>query len=1187
MDGSELRSLRSRLGLTQAKLAQAVEVTPNTIARWERGEVPIPSHMVLRLDAVAEAGQSGAAITRPRGVVIDPHHKAILEALGGPLEPDVFEACASDLIRLDGWCLVPVRGGHDDGFDGAVADGTGDPFPLVSTTSQDLVGNLKRNLKRVRRSGWQVDRAIFATSRRITPNMRGKLFGAAKELGIDLVQTYDQDWFANRLYRNPGWCKRLLHITGRPHALSVFPKSPRPTPGNEVIGREQETRWLTSRRSDCLVIGVPGSGKTFLLRSLALQGQALFLVDDDLEQMANDLRELQPGAVIIDDAHVDPSLIESFAQVRRQVGAEHIPVIATCWPSERDAVQSALQVSSEDVLVLELIDADTMVKIIKAAGVQGPNELIAAIREQADGRPGLAATLASLCIKGDVRQVVTGEALINQLTPQLNRMLDFDSKRFLAPFAVAGDGGLKQADAAQLLGMSEFEVASKLADLAIAGVVRETPSQTVSVDPRPMRWVLVRDIFFGGVGSLDYAPFLQVAENRHDVLEALIGAYSRGASIPDLLPRLQGEESSRLWSTYASVGPRETEYVVEKHPELVVEIAGDGLIHAPETIIPKLLDEVRDEQQAFGYHRYDPLQKIESWALNPFVPAQEISYRRSKLVRLTREWWERTSNTQSAARAMCIAFSPKLDGARLDPGTGRTVNIARAQLPIPMLRELTDAWPTLLDILRDAKKVPWDEIQKLIWEWHYGDPDAETDDGRQSLMRDFAKLMVLDLVDATRDHPGIQHKLGLTAKRIDVDVDLLLDPEFEAVYEQTKTFDPEGSVKIGKVLAKRWSNKSIQELGASLERICNEARLASVYFPPWSLVLSCERLAKSLPNPETAAQELMRRGLPGELVGPFLRHAASKNHAEWVALVDFSLGQVRYQPVALYSVLTHPDPPKDLLSKALSLVTMVLVDIETWCLRGEVPTPTLKAILCGAESRVALSAATGHWCAEPRGRIEKSLERPWRRAIIRSARFDDHDPNGSGYWLSEILSTDGELAADWMLAKMRSGDRSFYVSVEQLAGKAIAAMDTVQRRKVILGIPTNLIWMPPEIIRFLVGNDLSLYKELLGSSDHSRFHLWPLTGQPNRFWLQKAMLALDAGHLADPIIDAAFAGGLGWRGDESKMWAERRVAFEALVDEAHANPRAMRLARRGAEIMGEYESQAMERERYEAIHVVS
>ena len=147
MNNSDLRLLRSRLGFTQARLAQAVDVTPNTVARWERGELPIPSRVVPRLYAVAEEGPSGSAITRPQGVIKDPHHGAILEAMSGRLDPEVFEACASELVRQEGWRVVPVRGGRDDGFDGAVADGEGEPFPVVITTSQNPLGNLRQNLK--------------------------------------------------------------------------------------------------------------------------------------------------------------------------------------------------------------------------------------------------------------------------------------------------------------------------------------------------------------------------------------------------------------------------------------------------------------------------------------------------------------------------------------------------------------------------------------------------------------------------------------------------------------------------------------------------------------------------------------------------------------------------------------------------------------------------------------------------------------------------------------------------------------------------------------------------------------------------------------------------------------------------------------------------------------------------------
>ena len=41
MKGKELRAVRVNLGLTQRQLAERMGVTGNSIARWERDEVPI------------------------------------------------------------------------------------------------------------------------------------------------------------------------------------------------------------------------------------------------------------------------------------------------------------------------------------------------------------------------------------------------------------------------------------------------------------------------------------------------------------------------------------------------------------------------------------------------------------------------------------------------------------------------------------------------------------------------------------------------------------------------------------------------------------------------------------------------------------------------------------------------------------------------------------------------------------------------------------------------------------------------------------------------------------------------------------------------------------------------------------------------------------------------------------------
>lgn len=57
MNGTQIKELRKSLGYTQARLAEEVGLTANTIARYERDELK-PSPPVLKLLKLLELGRA-------------------------------------------------------------------------------------------------------------------------------------------------------------------------------------------------------------------------------------------------------------------------------------------------------------------------------------------------------------------------------------------------------------------------------------------------------------------------------------------------------------------------------------------------------------------------------------------------------------------------------------------------------------------------------------------------------------------------------------------------------------------------------------------------------------------------------------------------------------------------------------------------------------------------------------------------------------------------------------------------------------------------------------------------------------------------------------------------------------------------------------------------------------------------
>ena len=1197
--GSRIKPLRERLGLTQRALADALGVHPNTVARWERGELGISPAMVARLEQVASSRPSGTVVTRSSAVILDPHHGAVLDALKRKLDPDVFEACAAALLRRDYPTLVPVRGGADDGFDGAVADPSGEPFPLITTTGEKLVSNLRRNLDRTINRGWSVARLLFATPRRITPTTRKNLFKAARERGVTLVQTYDQDWFAQSLCREPEWCKRLLRVTGRPSALSLFPLTQRPVLGDAVLGREQEIRWLLEQKGDCLLTGEPGSGKTFLLlRTLALQGYGRFLVDGDRTQIANDLRSLRPPAVIVDDAHVNPAQITELVQIRSEVGAE-FRIVATSWPGFSDPVRIALQIGTAAVRDLGRLDANTMVDIIRSSGVRGPDRLLYVIRKQAAGRPGLAATLAHLCITGNVEDVVNGESLLQELYRGFRKMIGDNGIFHIAPFALGGAAGVNLDAVSRSLGVPPLELRQALASLGSAGVVSERTDRAISVEPEPLRWSIVKRAFFDAPLLLDIDPFLSIVENRRNALQTLIGVRYRGATIPELEEWLEKENSSDLWSVYASLGAAEARYVLRRYPEITLEVAQSALSSAPETAIPRLLERVSDKDVATRDANIgrlpqvgpeSTLDQLKTWAKAISSEGEHALERRLAIVRATISWWKSNGNGRTAIRALCIALLPGLDYSALDPGIGNKFKRVSRILHEKELSKLIAHWSEVLEVVSGTKHVPWNDLFDLVEAWLVPQarffPPVKISTATDERLRNFAATMLKDLCRCSNQHPGVQHQIGQLAMRVSVSTDLKLCPAFEILCP-LESFDSKNWKSQHRQwseatsrLAQAWKNRPVGDVATFLRWFEDEADLAGIQHPRLSY-LFCEYLAELVPDPVAVAEELIRDRLPSELVAPFLRYAAIRNRPGWHTLAFLCLREERFRSIAVETVLKHQAHPCQLLTEAISKAAEI-PDLRGFIMASfpSVPKTTITAMIRSDDRRVAVATAGAYW-QENRGGIPKSIRPAWREALLQSAGGADSSGSDT-YWIHEILSMDAALAVDWLVLHMTGPDSTSGWTKWDLAKKVAGALDPKQRGIVLARvIGAGGTYYSSEVISELVGGDIGLYNQLLDSKSLEELHLDPLAGAPDNRWRELALAARDRGYSAEDVAYATIGRGGSWVGPESERWIRRRQPFEALYDDP--DDRIAEVGRLCVEYTTYREGVALTREREEAI----
>jgi hypothetical protein len=1105
-------------------------------------------------------------------MIRDPFYRDIEERLSGRLDPDLFERCAADLLRQIHPTLVPIRGGSDAGMDGAIADEGGLPMPLVTTTAKDVIGNLHRSLNSYLQDGGPRKTAVVATSQQLTQRRRRNLERAAEELGFTLHQTHDQSAFADLLYHNPDWCRELLGITGSPPALSVMPLPTRPLVGDTLVGSSDALEWLENTCGDSLLVGQPGSGKTFLLYCFAKSAGALFVHTTDLEEIAAGLRAEQPTALIVDDAHLHIDFLPQLRRLRTEMHTD-VHIIADSWPGSHEEVARALDIPSTSVRAINLLSRDRIAEIIKGTGIGGPRKLILEIMNQSEGKPGLAVTLSNLCLRGDVGRLVRGDALANEIASVFTRLMGGDVTSLLASFAVAGDSGMTMQTVAGYLTVPLHTVRERVSRLAAGGVLIEIERECLAVRPPALRHALVRDAFFGGATSLPIGPLLAASPDPNDLAETIIGARYRGAAVPERLMRSLVEQSPS-WDTragYARLGRRQVEWIASEHPNWLHQVGDAALDVAPEIGLPPLFRAAVGDIRILSANPEHPLRIISDWIEKASPGTPVVMERRRQLLLAAERWLETGGDPAIGVHGLAHSLSPKFSRTDTEPGSGLTITISSGFVTPEDVRAIRRLWPRVREPVGGIGPEHWSPLREIVESWAFrGQPlqpalDTEADE--------FAADMVCDLANLAEDHPGVVHWARTVADRRRFELSVALDPVFETLFpvhdlSDWRAAEAEQQERASR-LAEEWARSEPTEIAEKILQCEREARASCHAWPHWTPFV-CERIAELVQDHAPWLNTFLEGGAPAELVQPFLRRIVQAGDDPEGRIVRRCISDEHHRIATAMTLLVFASTSSDLVELALGQLGGAASWVETTCLRGEFPEAVVLRLLSHPDDAIASATAIGEWNADPKGEVRQPLQAAWRQAVLRC--------RGDEWFLRETLRTDPALAMEWLTDRL-SGNKELW-RYDETIDAALGGLSVEDRRQLIGVLPADLF--SPETVQKIVGNDLSMYRELLRTDRLRQLHLAPLIGLPNLSdWAAKAELALEAGYSASDIADAVFAQGWSWNGNESSMWNDWVNRFNKLC--SHSSSHVCEIGRIGSESAARRRDLAIKLERDEEV----
>jgi hypothetical protein len=1045
----------------------------------------------------------------------DPLFQAIVDALANRnIDGDSFQLAAGQLLQSAYPNLAIMTGGDDAGMDGAITGG-GSSYPLIATVSKTKVlGNVKRNLKQyLEKRPHGARRAVVATSAKITNKQRRNIEEAGRSLGVVIENIHERTDIAVRLYSNPDVCKALLGIAGNPPALSVLPRRGRRIVSpSGVFGREAALDWLRASKADLLLVGQPGSGKTFLHQQLALEGKCLFAVDGEPVRLAEAIRSQQPSAIVVDDAHANAQLLDSLIYIREQTGAK-FAIHANGWPRMSEPIAHKLRLARHQVLSLEPLEAEVMVEFIKANGVSGPDLFVHFLIKQSEGKPGLAIAVIDAFMRDDGSDLSMPEVMANELIRSDRIIKDRRERTVLAAFALAGDAGFPPETVGDALRMSAADVLSIVVNLGGGGLIDAVSDRNLQVRPEMIRGPLIADVFFGPE-AIDPLPLIQASRSPSSTAHALMwAAWTNGrVSLHVIEELIRQSTDPELWQHFATISKEASYRVLRAYPNRVCAAALGILNHAVKDGLDALL---RAYAHANPGDLAAPGDQIESWLLGNEMETAEAPRRRAELFAALERF---AASCDAPGRVRTIAWvagvflNPGFHYSRQRPGKGDQFVYVSGIVDEEQLNVIVGLRSRLFDLLR--RTVGVEALRPLlepVEDWCFpirlsnrlpaSAPIAQ-------LMRDTGKVMLSDLATWPGDSLALKSWVDSIASRASLSVEVQTDPVFELLYGDRIRTDwqqehQERERAIGTLADQLVSRQPSDVFAELLALDCDARRIGRSGRQHW--------LHHEIARRSTDAIRWLDAGVaaeaPESFVQPYLRQAALQTADASLARLRQLVASERYQQIAVEQVIIGMDAPPDELLEA-ALLVLHPDRFQVWLgINRALPVATMKRLLTHPDTGIRRRAAFHEFDSQS-STVRSGLLLDWRAAILEVEHEDD-------FHLTRILSSDANLAFEWAREKLLKSSRLW--SLDGPFATVVERASIEQRRQLLSLMHGDRY--SDGLFDVLVGNETDLYAEWFLAEAERFVALRPLNRIPSARWERMACVALDCGALESEIAE--------------------------------------------------------------------